>query len=871
MTQSGFVILTVTVAMVLIAAIALMLTTESVMEADLTIRAAEALEADYLAQAALQHALWQNDHNACGGGFDVPSTSLGAHTYSVSVDSAATATSYTVNAGRDAWIKEQAPDANFGSVTELPVKNNAGDSHRALYHFGLSSIPAGSRVQSATAWFYVTVEDAVDAVEIHALTTAWTEAAVTWNSIGTSFDLAVWGRIPSQQNPGVWVSISMTGLAQQWVNDPAANHGIMLIATSDGLESKYSSREYGGSLNPYLEVTASFGAVSPVQITATGTLASGVSRMLTRVDEPAYQTPAIIVFQPGIAGADAYTWDGGHSHKNFGASTVLSVNNVSAERTTLIGFDLANLLWRDVRVASAALGLYLEGGMGMGMGTGNAVVDIHRVSRAWVEGDFDDAVPPAGGGVTYESVDGQSNWTNPGGDYDPAPLDTVTIPATTPGWYDWDVTDAVQAWLGGASLHGFLLRASGGDANQLEFTSGDSPTTGQHPRLTVALACECGVVCAAPYGVGAILLVVANASNMTPVDQALRTTFESWGYTVTAISDHANESAFISQGAAHDVVYVSETAVSDTVGMKLTNLSIGVVNEEGNLNDELGIASGRASPVGTSVEIVDTSHYITLPFAAGALEIFSAEMEGLTVSGSQAPGLQTLADWGGAGSLVVLDKGMPTTNGPTAAGRRVMLPLGRSSIPNFNWDYLNNNGRLIVQRALQWGADSPAPGTSYRDEFNARTYSGNDGTLAWSTDWLEIGESDGPLVGDERVESDLGNNFTLRLRDNDNGGEGVMREADLSSCSTATLVFDYRRRSFENSADYVTVEVSPDGGGAWVELDRLRGPANDAAYLVAGYDISAFMAADSRIRFLTSPTLGAFDELYIDNVEIACP
>jgi hypothetical protein len=230
----------------------------------------------------------------------------------------------------------------------------------------------------------------------------------------------------------------------------------------------------------------------------------------------------------------------------------------------------------------------------------------------------------------------------------------------------------------------------------------------------------------------------------------------------------------------------------------------------------------------------------------------------------------------------VLDKGMPTTNGPTAAGRRVMLPLGRSSIPNFNWDYLNNNGQLIVQRALQWGADSPALATGYRDEFNARTYSGSDGTLAWSTNWLEIGETDGPTVGDEQVRSDFGNDFTLRLRDNDNGGEGVEREADLSSCSTATLIFAYRRRSFENSADYVTVEVSPDGGSAWTELDRLRGPAYDFTYLIAGYDISAFMAANTRIisafmaantriRFLTSPTFGVFDALYVDNVEIACP
>ena len=207
MTQRGFVMLAVAVAMALIAAIALMLTTESAMQADLTSRGAEALEADYLAQAALQHALWQNDNNACAGDFNLPSTSLGAHTYTASVDSDYTTTSYTVNPDRDAWIKEQAPDDNFGSESELPVKSKAADSHRTLYHFGLSSIPVGSLVQSATAWFYVTVEDAEDAVEIHALTATWTEAAVTWSNIATSFDPSVMGSIPPQTNPGVWVPI----------------------------------------------------------------------------------------------------------------------------------------------------------------------------------------------------------------------------------------------------------------------------------------------------------------------------------------------------------------------------------------------------------------------------------------------------------------------------------------------------------------------------------------------------------------------------------------------------------------------------------------------------------------------------------------
>jgi len=84
-------------------------------------------------------------------------------------------------------------------------------------------------------------------------------------------------------------------------------------------------------------------------------------------------------------------------------------------------------------------------------------------------------------------------------------------------------------------------------------------------------------------------------------------------------------------------------------------------------------------------------------------------MEQLTVSGSTAPGLQQLADSSGVGSLVLLETGAAEipfggsySGDGTASGRRVMLPFGRDG--SFNWKYLNSNGRLLVQRAIQWGA-----------------------------------------------------------------------------------------------------------------------------------------------------------------------
>ena len=50
--ECGFVLVAVTVALVLVASIALLLTTESAVEAELTGRGTEALQADYLAQFA---------------------------------------------------------------------------------------------------------------------------------------------------------------------------------------------------------------------------------------------------------------------------------------------------------------------------------------------------------------------------------------------------------------------------------------------------------------------------------------------------------------------------------------------------------------------------------------------------------------------------------------------------------------------------------------------------------------------------------------------------------------------------------------------------------------------------------------------------
>ena len=86
-------------------------------------------------------------------------------------------------------------------------------------------------------------------------------------------------------------------------------------------------------------------------------------------------------------------------------------------------------------------------------------------------------------------------------------------------------------------------------------------------------------------------------------------------------------------------------------------------------------------------------------------------MEFIHASGNKSTGMKTLGTVAGSESLMILDVGDTTLSGGSAPGRRVALPLGRFTDTEFNWNYLNNNGRLLVQRSIAWamGMDNLPP------------------------------------------------------------------------------------------------------------------------------------------------------------------
>jgi hypothetical protein len=101
-----------------------------------------------------------------------------------------------------------------------------------------------------------------------------------------------------------------------------------------------------------------------------------------------------------------------------------------------------------------------------------------------------------------------------------------------------------------------------------------------------------------------------------------------------------------------------------------------------------------------------------------------------------------------------------------------------------------------------------------------------------------------------------------------NANKAIWRQADLSMAITATLQFSFLRSSLDDALDYVAVEISNTGGASWVEMARFYGPANDISLQPALFDISGYLANNTRIRFISSSTLGFDERVYFDNVQI---
>ncbi len=150
-----------------------------------------------------------------------------------------------------------------------------------------------------------------------------------------------------------------------------------------------------------------------------------------------------------------------------------------------------------------------------------------------------------------------------------------------------------------------------------------------------------------------------------------------------------------------------------------------------------------------------------------------------------------------------------------------------------------------------------------RDEFNV--YSGQDGSRLWHGPWIE-NDDDDPEFGAVRVKTSprCFAGQCLKLKPAVAGaGANVYRQVDLAGAVSATL--SYRFEHALLGSDAVAVEVSGDGGASYTVLETYT--ANSVRSAEESFDVSSFVAADTRVRFRVAGN-GPGQGAWIDDLEI---
>ncbi len=234
---------------------------------------------------------------------------------------------------------------------------------------------------------------------------------------------------------------------------------------------------------------------SPLALTATGTH-NGASVTLTRSTVYAYQSPMrSYTIQPGPGVTQDTDLASQFPDRNYGSSTTLDLD--SSHHALLFKFAFSALPvgsqvipWYDGAQLrpGAQLGLYVNS---VGAQTSD-VVNAYVVSRSWVTGTIAGTGQPPDG-ATWNAYNGANAWAAPGGDYVSAALASTPVSGVV-GWINWDITDAVIAWMRGFyPNNGIRLFPAGTGIVSMKLVSGDNTTTPMlRPEIDLSYLLPCG-------------------------------------------------------------------------------------------------------------------------------------------------------------------------------------------------------------------------------------------------------------------------------------------------------------------------------------------------------------------------------------------
>jgi hypothetical protein len=187
----------------------------------------------------------------------------------------------------DTKIVAKKGTTNYGSVTTFDVDGSPDIA--ALFKWDVSAIPVGSVIESAAIELNVT-NPTKQNFEVYALQRAWDELSATWQQYAAGktwtgagatgsgdHGSAALGQLGPASKGIQRIALNEAGVAavQAWINDPAANYGIILqdYTASDGVDVS-TSEAATPSLRPKLVIN--YQPVPPLVLHADSNLAPTV-------------------------------------------------------------------------------------------------------------------------------------------------------------------------------------------------------------------------------------------------------------------------------------------------------------------------------------------------------------------------------------------------------------------------------------------------------------------------------------------------------------------------------------------------------------------------------------------------------------------
>ena len=400
----------------------------------------------------------------------------------------------------DTTLDQWASKESLNEALQLSARQ--GDIRAPLIRFNLASIPSGSVVKRAVLSLRVRgrTNPGHLTLSAHKVFRPWSGSQCNWQRASKNQPWAVAGcndplrdrspvvvdQIVLRKNDR-WYDLDLTPLVQEWVDDPAANYGLILKASgSTSVQYDFFSSDHPDAvMQPHLSCVVH--KATPVLPEPSSTPAATLTptRRPIPSDTPVpsltpLPQPVLVIFRQGgdYDGAADTLLDAWDPDRNYERAAKLSARHGSV-KVPLVRFDLQSIP-DYASVKEAMLFLYPTSRSSAGA----LELSIAKVKRAWGPKH-----------ATWNQATATEAWAQAGArdvgaDRSAKAYARGQVTAVRQ-WVHWDMTDLVQEWVADPDRnYGFLLLAAmagsqGNESLQYDFASSNWSIRNYRPYLAV--------------------------------------------------------------------------------------------------------------------------------------------------------------------------------------------------------------------------------------------------------------------------------------------------------------------------------------------------------------------------------------------------